>query len=94
MTEELLKARDVARMLDVSMATVVDYCQSGDLPYIQLRGRHGAPYRFRRSEIEATLEEWRTLSGDNLKSPATRKRPGPDTGKRGSDALRILRPDG
>ena len=57
MTERLLKARDVAELLGLEVATVVDRFQAGDLPGFRLYGRKGGPLRFRASEIEAWLEE-------------------------------------
>jgi len=57
MTEPLLKTRDVARNLGVEMATVLDWCQQGKLPFLRV-GHRGA-YRFRQTEIDAWLETWR-----------------------------------
>jgi predicted DNA-binding transcriptional regulator AlpA len=55
--ERLLKARDVADLLGLEVATVVDRFQRGDLPGFRLYGnRPGSPLRFRLSEIEAWLE--------------------------------------
>jgi excisionase family DNA binding protein len=95
MTEPLLKTRDVARRFNVEMGTVIDWCQAGEIPFIRLRGRRYAPYRFRLSDIDATEEKWRQIDhnpGDNRNAPATPERPGADTGKEPSDAPRILRP--
>jgi excisionase family DNA binding protein len=55
-TEPLLKTRDVARRFNVEMGTVIDWCQAGEIPFIRLRGRRYAPYRFRRSDVEAMVE--------------------------------------
>jgi excisionase family DNA binding protein len=63
-TERLLTAHEVAERLGVSHATVLDYAEAGDLPAFRLRGRKGAPLRFRWSEIEATIDTWRTRKAD------------------------------
>jgi hypothetical protein len=59
MTERLLTASEVAGLLRLSPATVLDRWEAGDLPGFRLFGRKGGPVRFRLSEIEATLEQWR-----------------------------------
>ena len=59
MTERLLTAAETAELLGLSPATVLDRFQAGDLPGFRLFGRKGGPVRFRLSEIEAQLEEWR-----------------------------------
>lgn len=59
MTERLLTAHDLAQLLGLSAATVLDRWERGDLPGYRLFGRKGGPVRFRLSEIEATLEGWR-----------------------------------
>ena len=64
MTERLLTAREVAERLGLSHSTVVDYAEAGDLPAFRLRGRKGAPLRFRWSEVEATIDTWRTAKAD------------------------------
>ena len=94
--ERLLKARDVAQLLGLEVATVVDHAQAGDLPGFRLYGRKGGPLRFKRSEIERVLETWRfgaDTPSDNSKAPAARERSGADTGGV-SDATRTLRPVG
>ena len=40
-------------------ATVLDRWEAGELPGFRLFGRKGGPVRFRLSEVEAALEEWR-----------------------------------
>ena len=57
--ERLLKVVEVAEMLDVSPRTVFDRFERGDLPGFRLWGRKGGPVRFRLSEIEETLDNWR-----------------------------------
>jgi excisionase family DNA binding protein len=57
--EPLLTARQVAEMLGVSAATVLDRFERGDLPGFRLWGRRGGPVRFRQAEIDALLESWR-----------------------------------
>lgn len=94
MTERLLRARDVAEILDVEVGTVLDYFERGELPGFRLGGRIGRPLRFRQSEIEAWIESCRagTLCLDNRNAPATPKRPGADIGGSGSHAGRKLQP--
>jgi hypothetical protein len=59
MTERLLTAAEIADLLSLSPATVLDRWQAGELPGFRLFGRKGGPVRFRLSEIEVVLEEWR-----------------------------------
>lgn len=59
MSERLLTANELAELLSLSPATVLDRWQAGDLPGFRLFGRKGGPVRFRLSEIEACLAEWR-----------------------------------
>ena len=59
MSENLLTARELAEYLGLSTATVLDRWEAGDLPGFRLFGKKGGPVRFRLSEIEAKLEEWR-----------------------------------
>lgn len=92
--ERLLKAREVAEMLDVSVATVLDHFEAGDLPGFRLYGRRGGPVRFRPSDIEATLASWRhgRLSPSDNKGPGGGGTPRTrGTGGDSSDAGRILR---
>jgi excisionase family DNA binding protein len=58
MTERLLTARDLAEILGLSSATVLDRFERGDLPGYRLFGRKGGPVRFRESEIEAVITSW------------------------------------
>lgn len=97
MTEPLLKARDVALMLGLEYRTVVERFQAGDLPGFRLYGRRGGPLRFRRSEIEAWLEQQcrATTVGDTLTERAGDAQPGaPARGPGGisSRATGIVRP--
>lgn len=57
--ERLLTAAELAELLGLSPATVLDRWERGDLSGFRLFGRKGGPVRFRLSEIEAQLEEWR-----------------------------------
>ena len=57
-SERLLTAAELAELLSLSPATVLDRWQAGDLPGFRLFGRKGGPVRFRLSEIEAALEGW------------------------------------
>lgn len=59
MSGPLLRARDVAELLDVSAGTVLDWFEAGRLPGFRLTGRVGSPVRFRESEVLAALESWR-----------------------------------
>lgn len=60
--ERLLRARDVAELLDVSADTVLDWFEQGRLPGFRLTGRVGSPVRFRESEVLAALESWRVTT--------------------------------
>lgn len=59
MSERLLTARELAEILGLSSATVLDRFEAGDLPGFRLFGRKGGPVRFRESEIETVLAGWR-----------------------------------
>lgn len=59
MSERLLTARELSDILGLSSATVLDRFEAGDLPGFRLFGRKGGPVRFRESEIEAVLADWR-----------------------------------
>ena len=54
----LLTAAELGEYLGLSASTILDRWQAGDLPGYKLFGRTG-PVRFRASEIEAFLAEWR-----------------------------------
>jgi excisionase family DNA binding protein len=56
--ERLLTAREVAELLGVSAATVLDRWQAGQLPGFRLWGSERGPVRFRQSELEAVLASW------------------------------------
>lgn len=58
-SERLLTARELADLLGLSAATVLDRFERGDLPGFRLFGRKGGPVRFRESEVLAMLEGWR-----------------------------------
>jgi excisionase family DNA binding protein len=60
--DRLLTAAEVADLLGLSPATVLDRFQAGDLPGFRLFGRKGGPVRFRQAEIEALVESWRVAS--------------------------------
>ena len=62
MTERLLTARELAEILGLSPATILDRFERGELPGFRLFGRKGGPVRFRESEIEAALDGWRVGS--------------------------------
>jgi excisionase family DNA binding protein len=68
--ERLLKAGEVAEMLQVSMSTVLRRFEAGSIPGFRLWGRKGGPVRFRLSEIEGLLETWRIRNNDNGKRPS------------------------
>lgn len=98
MTEPLLKARDVSALLGLEMGTVLDRFEAGDIPGFRLWGRKGGPVRFRRSDIEAQLAQWRvgppcTVACDQEKDPAACESPrAQSTGGDSSHATPILRP--
>jgi predicted DNA-binding transcriptional regulator AlpA len=58
-TERLLNADELGRLLGLSKGTILDRWERGDLPGFRLFGRKGGPVRFRLSEIEETLQAWR-----------------------------------
>jgi len=66
-TDRLLGARELADLLGLSPATVLDWFEAGRLPGFRLGGRKGGPVRFRRSEVEGVLEEWRC--GPSIRQP-------------------------
>jgi excisionase family DNA binding protein len=61
LSERLLKAREVAELLGLSPATVLDWFESGRLPGFKLSSR---AVRFRESEVLAWLEDRRVTSRD------------------------------
>ena len=54
--DRLMRAVDVAELLDISAHTALDWAESGRLPSFKLGGR---AVRFRLSEIAAWLESQR-----------------------------------
>jgi excisionase family DNA binding protein len=58
-SERLLTARELAELLGLSPATVLDWHEQGRIPSFRLGGRKGAPVRFRWSEVDAWLEQSR-----------------------------------
>lgn len=58
-SEQLLTASELADMLGLSTATVLDRWERGDLPGFRLFGGKSGPVRFRESEVLAVLESWR-----------------------------------
>jgi excisionase family DNA binding protein len=57
--ERLLNTRELAAYLGLSKDTVLDWYEAGHLPGFPLGGRKGGPVRFKWSEVQAKLEEWR-----------------------------------
>jgi excisionase family DNA binding protein len=53
MSDRLLRAREVAELLDLSPATVLDWWEAGKLPGFRLSSR---AVRFSEAEIQAWLE--------------------------------------
>ena len=71
--EPLVTAAELAELLGLSPATVLDRWERGDLPGYRLFGRKGGPVRFRVSEIEALLGDWRAGAGGE--APTAPQRP-------------------
>jgi excisionase family DNA binding protein len=65
--EPLLTASQLAELLGLSNATVLDWFEADRLPGFRLGGRKGGPVRFRLAEVEAVLEEWRC--GPSIRQP-------------------------
>jgi predicted DNA-binding transcriptional regulator AlpA len=59
LNEPLISARELGEQLGLSTATVLDWWEADRLPGFRLGGRKGGPVRFRLSEVEGVLEEWR-----------------------------------
>jgi len=77
-TERLLNADELARLLGLTKGTVLDRWERGDLPGYRLFGRKGGPVRFRLSEIEAVLAAWREGPGAGGEvAPVPYQPPGP-----------------
>jgi hypothetical protein len=68
-SERLMRARDVAELLDVTPGTVLDWFEAGRLRGFRLTGRVGSPVRLRESVVLAALESWRPL--EPLETEAT-----------------------
>jgi excisionase family DNA binding protein len=62
-SDRLLRAREVAELLGLSPATVLDWFESGRLPGFKLSSR---AVRFRESELLAWLEDRRVAPRDAL----------------------------
>jgi predicted DNA-binding transcriptional regulator AlpA len=58
MSERLLNADELGRLLGLTKGTILDRWERGDIPGYRLFGAKGGPVRFRLSEIEAALEGW------------------------------------
>jgi excisionase family DNA binding protein len=71
--EQLMKAPDVARMLNVSRAWVYRAAERGLIPSVRLGGDDG-PLRFVRADLEAWVENARR--GGGARAPPA---PGPAT---------------
>lgn len=69
MTEPLLTAAQLAEVLGLSPATILDRFERGDLPGFRLFGKKGGPVRFRLPELEAALESWH-VGGDDERRAA------------------------
>jgi hypothetical protein len=59
-TERLLNADELGRLLGLQKGTILDRWERGDLPGYRLFGVEGGPVRFRLSEVESVLETWRS----------------------------------
>jgi Helix-turn-helix domain len=57
--ERLLTAAELAEILTLSPATIVDWAEAEKIPGFRLGGRKGGPLRFRLSEVLAVLDSWR-----------------------------------
>jgi excisionase family DNA binding protein len=58
LSESLLTVADVAELLGVTPRTVLRRWRRGDLRGYRLFGEGRGPVRFRRDEIERTIESW------------------------------------
>ncbi len=68
MSDRLLRARDVADLLDVSPSTILDWWEAGKLPGFRLSSR---AVRFRESEVLAWLEERHVTRKSSLAASRT-----------------------
>ncbi|TYB69777.1 helix-turn-helix domain-containing protein [Nonomuraea sp. PA05] len=57
-----MRPRDVARIFDVEVSTVVEWARIGKIPAIRTPG--GQQYRFRTVDVVAMLEPLTTVGGD------------------------------
>ncbi len=58
MNERFLHAQDVARLLNVKIATVYRLCRRGELVHVRLgEGRQRPLVRFRREDLDRFLRE-------------------------------------
>ncbi len=65
--DPLLRAKDVARILDVRPSTVYDLVHRGVLPYIRIKqGARRSLIRFRATDIENLLRERTVPPRSNL----------------------------
>ncbi len=65
--ESLLRAADVARLLNIRPSTVYDLAHRGVLPYVRIvQGRRRSLIRFRPSDLEELLRK-RTCLGREKK---------------------------
>jgi excisionase family DNA binding protein len=71
--EQLMKAPDVARMLNVSRAWVYRAAERGLIPSVRLGGDDG-PLRFVRADLEAWVENARRAWRPGDTGPATLQR--------------------
>ena len=55
MQDDILTIEEVAKYLRVSDRTVYDWAQKGEIP----AGKIGTVWRFKKSEVEALIEDWR-----------------------------------
>lgn len=80
MTDRLLRAREVAELLGLAPATVLDWFESGRLPGFKLSSR---AVRFRESELVDWLETRRPngpgAEGERVTDPLANTRPAWDS---------------
>ena len=87
MTERLLTARELADVLGLSAATVLDRFEAGDLPGFRLfpktdrRGRPTGPVRFRLSDILFQLDAWHVNGPGLAEEVAPVPNQSPDPGR-------------
>jgi len=64
MSGPLLRATEVAALLNTKLSTVYALCRRGDLPYIRLaQGRRRAMIRFSREDIDRVIQKRRVPDG-------------------------------